>query len=179
MIMKTQIWTNESLSKYCQFILGYPIKVVYIPKSITNGAMVAFPLYRTLVRSCNKFPRSLVWHECGHLDNSYCLYEILNTVAKKELTIKHIKENLSNYININKNDCNSKRSKREFENHVVSETEAHVWAYKKAINKKYFNIAEEIIECMDYCDFDCYDIYKEAKRRILIHKDRIDKKYLI
>jgi len=180
--MKLQNWTNKSLEKYCQFILGYSIKVIYIPISITNATMIAYPKYNVIVRSLNKFPRALVWHECGHIDSARIFRSFINSISKKLIiTAKDIKNELEQcqYYQIKQEKCKTKKDKNEFFQFAEDEANAHLWGYEQAVIRKYPYIAQEIIDVMDYMNFDKYDIYKEAKNKILKQKILIDKKYLI
>jgi len=183
--MKLQTWTNEKLQKYCKKILGYNVNVIYIPMSITKATMIAFPRHNIIVRSLNKFPRCLVWHECGHLQSQAVLNAVFNALdilgINKQLTAKEIKNNIQSYCyyNIKQKDCNTKEDKRKFKNHVEDESNAHLWGYEQAIKMNHPNIAKELIDVMDFMDFDQYDIYRETKKNILKQKPLIDEKYLI
>ncbi len=183
--MKCQNWTNKKLKQYCKFILGYNVNVIYIPISITKATMMAFPRYNLIVRSLNKFPRCLVWHECGHLQSQTILSVVFNVLdilgINKQLTAKEIKNNIQsyNYYNIKQKDCNTKEDKRQFKKYVEDESNAHLWGYEQAIKMNHPNIAKELIDVMDFMDFDQYDIYRETKKTILKQKPLIDEKYLI
>ena len=171
--MQLQTWTNKKLQQYCKFILGYDVKIIYIPISITKATMIAFPKYNTIVRSLNKFPRCLVWHECGHLQSQTILNAVFNVLdilgINKQITAKEIKNNIQecHYYNIKHNECNTKEDKKEFKQLVEDESNAHLWGYKQAIKRNFQNIAQELIDVMDFMNFDQYDIYKEAKKTIL------------
>jgi hypothetical protein len=171
--MQLQTWTNKKLKQYCKFILGYDVKIIYIPISITKATMIAFPRYNIIVRSLNKFPRCLVWHECGHLQSQTILNAVFNVLdilgMNKQLTAKEIKNDIEqcHYYHLEKKYCNTKEDKKEFNQFVKDESNAHLWGYEQAVKRNYPNIAQELIDVMDYMNFDQYDIYKEAKKIIL------------
>ena len=66
--MKEKIWTKKEVERYCKMILGYTPNIKFTSRREIDGFRAMGNMYtQTIELGVRKFPRILLWHECGHL----------------------------------------------------------------------------------------------------------------
>ena len=143
-------WNDHKLERYCRFVLGRPVRAFRVQTLPTEAAV--HPCYPILFYGHSEIPRSIIWHECGHLrrhEQTGRLESVTRagkSVVKDAFTTDEVaillKETCSNCQNCQSDDL------------VQEEREAHRWAILEARKRGYLDLEAELLaDLMTWNDF--------------------------
>ena len=146
-------WTDSKLERYCRFVLGRPVRAFCVQSLPTEAAV--HPCYPILFYTNPEVPRSIIWHECGHLrrHEQTGRLESVTKAGKSVVKDSFTTDEVATLLNETCSNCQN----CQCEDIVQEERAAHLWAIQEARRRSYSGILAELLaDLQTWSDFESF-----------------------